>query len=307
MKEKVSFTIIAYNEEKNIANCINSILAQEGLKNYEIVVVNDGSKDNTSKIVRSLSNLNKNINFIDLKKNKGRGFARYTAVKNAKGDYVAFVDADIILPKHWLKSCLKYLKDYDAVGGTAVPDGDVSYVYEKFELKPRIIPQTTETTGSNSFYKKKVFNNFDFNRNLKFGEDSDLNLRLKKNGFKLKGINDLIVEHRENKSLINSIKFAYQNGKGASRQLYKYKKIRLPDLAFFGFIFIIIASSLSSLFLSKYVLFLIVLYPLLTSFLHIRSKFYFTINKSLSYLLAIMVNYPMMLAYYIGRILGGLR
>ena len=101
-RKKISFIVIAYNEERNIANCIRSISNQEGLKNsnYEIIVVNDGSKDKTAIIVFNLSKNSKRIQLIDLKENRGRGFARHEGVKRAKGDYIVFIDTDITLPEN---------------------------------------------------------------------------------------------------------------------------------------------------------------------------------------------------------------
>ncbi len=298
---KVSFTIIAYNEEKNIANCINSILAQEGLKDYEIVIVNDGSKDKTSKIIEDLQNKNKKIRFFDFKENKGRGFARYTAVKNAKGNYVAFVDADCILPTNWLKVCLFYLKDYDAVGGIAVPDGDVAYIYKRFKLKPKIIPHTTETTGSNSIFKKPVFDKVKPDFNLRGGYDTDLNLRLKNSGFKAKSIHELVVRHEEDITFFRSIKRMLLLGKGATKLLFNSKKIRTADLAFFGFIFVITLGILSILFSDYYYLLILILYPLLSSYLHLKLKFEIS---NFGFVYAIFVNYIFMISYYYGRILG---
>lgn len=305
---KISFTIIAYNEEKNIANCINSILNQERLKNYEIVVVNDGSKDKTSEIVKRFSEKNKNIKLIDLKENKGRGNARFLGVKNAKGAYIAFVDADIILPKHWLKTCFNNLKKYDAVGGIAVPDGDVNWIWRKFNLKPKIAQHSAIVTGSNGLYKKNLFKKINFNSNLKDGEDFDFNQRIEKKGYKIKRINNLIVEHRESRGFIGSIKWLYQSGKGATRLLRRHKKIRLPDLAFFGFVGLLIINLLGVL-MSKNpsVLFLVLIYPLLTSLLHLKSKFYFSINKLLNFSIAVLCNYVLMWAYYLGRIGGVLK
>lgn len=301
---KTSFTIIAYNEEKNIANCINSILNQEGLKDYEIVIVNDGSKDKTSEIVKKFSKENKNVKLIDLKENKGRGNARALGVKNAKGDYIAFVDADIILPQHWLKTCLENLKKYDGVGGIAVPDGDVNWIWRKFKLKPKIKKPTTELTGNNCFYKKEMFKEINFNCEDRDGEDFDTNERLKKLGYKLKTIS-IIVQHNELKDFKETTKWLYQSGKGASRLLRKYKKIRLPDLAFFGFFGLFLFSLFGFLIFKNLVFLLpVLIYPLFTSLLHIQSKFYFSINKLLNFSLAILCNYVLIWTYYFGRIGG---
>ncbi|MFH1307310.1 MAG: glycosyltransferase [archaeon] len=305
---KISFIIIAYNEETNISHCINSILSQNELADYEVIVINDASKDSTSQVVKNLIKKNKNIKLIDLKLNKGRGNARYIGVKKAIGNYIAFVDADIILPKNWLNVCFRYLKKYDAVGGIAVPDGDVAYIFNKFNLKPKLINHTTEITGSNGIFKNKIFKNINFNKKLSNGEDFDLNERLKNKGFKLKSVKDLIVRHNCIKDYSDSLKWLYQSGEGSTRLIKKYKKIRLPDVAFFGFIFFLLIMIFEGIFLKTHLfLVLFLLYPLITSFLHIRSRYKFESKKILSFLLAIVINYSLILAYYVGRIIGVLK
>ncbi|MCD4770898.1 glycosyltransferase [archaeon] len=297
---KTSFVIIAYNEENTIANCIDSILKQKGLGSYEIVIVNDASKDNTAKVVKEIRS--KNINLISLKENKGRGNARDTGVRNTKGEYIAFIDADIVLPKNWLKTCMTYIRKYDAVGGIAVPDGDVAYLYNKFRLKPKTVSHTTEITGSNSLYKKDIFKKIKFNKNLRGGEDTDLSWNIEKNGFKIKAIPNLIVDHREDITYRRSLERISSFGRGATKLLANNRKIRLADLAFFGFLFLLIGNLILLLIGETKYLILIILYPLLTSFLHISSKFKIT-NIS-GFIFAGLFNYIFILAYYSGRIVG---
>jgi len=72
------------------------------------------------------------------------------------------VDADIYLPPTWLATCLVYLEEYDALGGIAVPDGDVTFLYNKFRLVPIGAPATTTITGNNGLYRRRVFENAQF-------------------------------------------------------------------------------------------------------------------------------------------------
>lgn len=92
-QSKLRFSIIvcAYNVEEYIGRGIESILRQD-FKNYELLIVNDGSTDNTSKVIRSYTD--KRIRFIDCKKNRGPSCARNTAVSKAKGEYILYLDAD---------------------------------------------------------------------------------------------------------------------------------------------------------------------------------------------------------------------
>lgn len=88
----VSIIITTYNYEKYIERAIRSALDQSlSKKEYEIIVVNDASTDNTSKI---LDNYKEDIRIIHLEKNVGLSAARNTGVKKAKGQFIVFLDAD---------------------------------------------------------------------------------------------------------------------------------------------------------------------------------------------------------------------
>ena len=95
-KELISIIIIVYNTEQFISECIESIINQT-YRNLDIVIVNDGSKDNSSQIIKKYAKKDKRINFIDRKINKGTMYTRQEGYKNAKGKYVSFVDSDDML------------------------------------------------------------------------------------------------------------------------------------------------------------------------------------------------------------------
>jgi glycosyltransferase involved in cell wall biosynthesis len=89
--KKVSAIICAYNEEKTLKDVILSV--SESLIVSEIIVVNDGSSDNTKKIIEELQK-EIEITAIHLEENKGKGYAMAVAVENAVFDIMVFVDAD---------------------------------------------------------------------------------------------------------------------------------------------------------------------------------------------------------------------
>lgn len=307
--KKISFIVIAYNEERNIANCIRSISNQEELKNsdYEIIVVNDGSKDKTAIIVFDLSKNSKRIQLIDLQENRGRGFARHEGVKKSKGDYIVFVDADITLPENWLAKVIPHLGKYDAVGGIAIPDGDSTYICQKFKLQPKPLPHTTGITGSNVIYKGEILNKTRINPEIRDGEDTDLNWRLKETGYKSKLIEDLIVTHKENISFKKSLSRMFSFGKGATKLFNEHQKIRLPDLIFFFFLLLLIINIILLIMENLILLPLLIIYPFIVGFGHILHKFYIKKNKLISFILAGFVNFIFIMFYFLGRMVGFLK
>lgn len=95
LKPEISIVIPAYNSEKTILRSLDNLLNQDIL-NCEIVIVNDGSTDNTRRIILELikkEGINNNIKLID-QENLGLGGARNTGIKNSAADHITFLDAD---------------------------------------------------------------------------------------------------------------------------------------------------------------------------------------------------------------------
>ncbi|MGL4570217.1 MAG: glycosyltransferase family 2 protein [Clostridium sp.] len=92
MSIRVSIVVPIYNGEKYLDKCLDSILKQT-LKEIEIILVNDGSIDNTKNMLDEYSKKDKRIRVIN-KKNGGPGSCRNIAINSAKGEYIGFVDVD---------------------------------------------------------------------------------------------------------------------------------------------------------------------------------------------------------------------
>lgn len=92
MAPKISIIIPSYNEEKNISRCLDSVLNQT-FTDFEVLCVDDGSKDNTFEIIKNYSE--KDSRIISLKNpDKGVSSARNFGIENARGEYIGFVDSD---------------------------------------------------------------------------------------------------------------------------------------------------------------------------------------------------------------------
>lgn len=101
---KFSIIIPVYNVEKYLKKCLDSVFNQT-YKDYEVIVVNDGTKDNSMDIVKDY-----NVKVIN-QKNQGLSAARNTGVKKATGDYLIFLDSDDYWEKNLLKELSKSLKN----------------------------------------------------------------------------------------------------------------------------------------------------------------------------------------------------
>lgn len=102
--QPVSVLICAYNEEKNLAANLISILNQESDGIYEVIVVNDGSTDGTEDVLRKLQSNNKHLTVVNLSTHSGKKKALMAAVNTAKYDLLLMTDADCMpASTHWLE------------------------------------------------------------------------------------------------------------------------------------------------------------------------------------------------------------
>ena len=93
MDQLVSIVTPIFNNEKVIEETIQSVLNQT-YTNWELILVNDASSDNSSNLVKKFVEQDKRIKYYEFSDNKGAAEARNHGSKMAKGDYIAFLDAD---------------------------------------------------------------------------------------------------------------------------------------------------------------------------------------------------------------------
>ena len=110
--KKISVIIPVYNIEKYIRKCLESVINQT-YKNLEIIVVNDGTKDNSMEIVREYLEDNRII--VINKENGGLSSARNKGLEIATGDYISFVDSDDYLEKDLYSKLIEKVEDEDII------------------------------------------------------------------------------------------------------------------------------------------------------------------------------------------------
>jgi len=117
--QSISIIFPAYNEEKNIAATVNDAFsfAKENFNDFEIIVVNDGSKDNTCEEVQKIAKKTKKIKLINNRVNLGYGATVWRGLKAAKSDLIFFSDADRQFDIKEIKKILRQVEKYDVVVG----------------------------------------------------------------------------------------------------------------------------------------------------------------------------------------------
>ena len=108
---KLSVIIPVFNTSKYIRKCLDSIVNQS-MKDIELIIVNDGSEDNSETVIKHWIEKNKHVNVKYLKKeNSGLSDARNYGIRFATGKYIAFIDSDDYIDKNLFKNLEKYMAD----------------------------------------------------------------------------------------------------------------------------------------------------------------------------------------------------
>lgn len=200
----VSVIIPAYNSEKTIQRAINSVLNQT-LKDFELLIVDDGSTDGTVRIVRELAKKDARIRFYELKSNSGGpATPRNYGVKMAQGEYVAFLDHDDEWIPEKLEEQIKLFKE-----GVGIITCNLMFIndvtYEKgehglhlFEGVEKFLynPQKYVFGNSSVVIKKDIINEIgSWDENLKIFEDIDYYIRIVKAGYVIEFVKKPLVKY----------------------------------------------------------------------------------------------------------------
>ena len=112
IKPKISIIIPVYNGEKYLADCLNSILEQS-FKEFELIIINDGSTDNTENVIEQFKNIDSRIKSFN-QENGGQGQARNRGLKMAQANYISFIDGDDIIAPNFLWELLHDIEEHHA-------------------------------------------------------------------------------------------------------------------------------------------------------------------------------------------------
>lgn len=222
MSIEVSVIVCTYNREKYLEQCLKSLADQTlPMDQYEIVIVNNNSPDNTDAVCkRFIENHSEwNINY-SIEYNQGHTYARNRGIEEASGKYLAFIDDDAFVKQPYCEEILKYFEGNPqvmAIGGRLYP------IYDDCEepawMNPWLLPLVAALdmgdkpkefakrkfpTGANMAFRKTVFEtvgnfNVELGRrgtdNLEGGDEKDMIFRLKAAGGKVHYVPTVEVDH----------------------------------------------------------------------------------------------------------------
>lgn len=196
----VSIILPTHNRKEALINCLQSLELQSyPLAKFEVVVVDDGSNDSTSKLIEDYTGRSKlNITYI-YQNNSGPGLARNLGVQKSNGNVLGFIEDDVLPHKNWIENAIHHLssKDIDGVEGITLQQNseDSLRAFEK-EYKMGFLP-------CNLFILKSVFTDvggyngdyFDQHKKYFFREDADFGFKVLERSYKFILAEDVLVSH----------------------------------------------------------------------------------------------------------------
>jgi len=255
MDPKVSVIICVYNGEKIIGRCIDSLLNQD-YDNYEIIVVNDASADDTERICKRYGD---KIVYLRNKRNMGLPGARNRGFSLAEGEYIACTDSDCAAQKDWLSNLVGYAVNnkVGVVGGAVLTPKDLNFFARCVGTlhKPGPILQSEniakDIPTANALFSKSLY------REMKgcdetfrvSNEDTDLLIRMEQKGRKIHYEPLAKIYHYHKDNLQSFIKWRFNTGVGLCMLAKKYsfkvnRRYNLFNLALIPFLLLVTLVSL---------------------------------------------------------------
>lgn len=270
LRPLISVVVCTYNGGRKINKCLDALLNQE-YPRYEIIVVNDGSNDDTEAIIKSYP-----IKIINNSKNMGLSASRNVGIKNAKGEIIAFTDDDCMPKKTWLSGLSENYdnKNIAAVGGIIVPANvSTSIILKYLKARNPLTPlelsilnsnnifyrlylyllnlfidsnklsnkrEVYSLVGANMSFRKKVLNEISFDNEFRFGSDEEdlfkrIHIQLKNVSIVLDP--DIIVNHNFDLEISSILKRQFKYGQGNAKMYFKHLDHN-PTIFPFPFIYI---------------------------------------------------------------------
>jgi len=220
-KPQLSVIIASFNAEETIAACLESLENQTTDKSFEIIVV-DSSTDGTAELVEKRF---PNVRLYKFSERKFCGGARNFGISVARGEIIAFIDADCTADSNWVDEILKAHRfPHLAIGG-AIANGDpgsfvgwAAYFCEFSHWMPGTQPKwLDDIAGTNMSYKKEIFDKYGAFIEGTYCSDTDFHWRIGKDGHRLRFVSSILVSHYNIDNLERFLKHEFYHGRCFAR------------------------------------------------------------------------------------------
>lgn len=240
---KISVIVPAWNEEVGVINSIGSLLSSD-YNNLEIILIDDGSTDNTKSVVNNFIK-NEASNYLGTgktiklysKDNGGKGSAINFGIKKSSGNLIVTMDADSVFEKHALFNAARYFTDKSidaAVGNVKVgnPNSFLGLIQQLeymvgfyFKRTHAIFNSEYIISGAFGIFRREIFSKYGYFHEINKTEDIEFSTRLQTKGCKIAFIEDAIAFTEAPSSLIGLMKQRLRWKKGRLDAFYLHRSL----------------------------------------------------------------------------------
>jgi len=226
----VSVIVCTYNRREMLRECLDSIFSQTYPDDkYEVVVVNDGSTDNTEEILREYQEKAKcKFKWVS-QENSGISVAINKGIRTADGEIICFTADDCIVDKNWImKLVVEYKSEIiGGVGGNLITYA-IENMMERYTDEKKLLNQENyfdPIIGANISYSRDAIQKTGFiDESLMSCEDVDYGIRVRLNGYKIRYAPEAVISHKHHATLKRLLRQQHNYGRGYARMHKKYNQ-----------------------------------------------------------------------------------
>lgn len=214
MKNKlISIIVPVYNAEKFLDDTINSVINQT-YSNWELILINDCSNDNSIEIIKKYKKRDKRIILINNENNLKAAMSRNKGIEVSNGNFLCFIDADDLWDNKKLEKQIKFMNDnncafsftgYEFADETGKPNGKKVYIPEKISYK-QALKNTTIWTSTVMFDMSKLSKEDIYMPNVARGQDTATWWKVLKKVDYAYGLNEILSYYRRSSGTLSSNK-----------------------------------------------------------------------------------------------------
>lgn len=214
-KPKVSIVMGAWNVSKYIEESVDSVLVQD-LKDFELIIIEDCSTDNTPEVIKRLKKKDKRIRVLRNKKNLGLGGSLNRGIRASRGKYVAVLDSDDVALPNWLSTLYYYLeanKDVYLAGAGVICINGEGEEFDRWSAETDSEKLLKTLESRNAIWHMMMYRNtkeFFYRTKFRYAQDYDLFTQIAGASKKLVNLPVFLVKYRIHSSSASSDKRVQQ-------------------------------------------------------------------------------------------------
>lgn len=236
----ISTIIPVFNAEKTIEVCINSVIkafSVAKIDEYEIICVNDGSKDDSLSVLQNVTDKNKKLVVVN-QENKGAAAARNAGLEIAKGEFIAFNDSDDEWTENHIKDFFDVFNKYseiDCISATHDIDNQPTFLLKKYNKNEKDLYKVTlnaqqfknRFSPPTSVFKSVVINNSDFK--IRFNEKMKGSEEVFFYNHILKNCNCVLLNKKVSQSILHKLRWGESGLSGNLKAMEKGELFAIKD------------------------------------------------------------------------------